>query len=152
MIDYSGVLGDFYFHRPDLFAGIKCGCTIEVWEWKRNFIPHFTEHMITYPIYDYSWFTLMKRCQVCIVCCKYIGNNQQHYNDTIPLLCFLSYQLIWVRSRNCGSLVTWFCYQLIAKPGNKTAAVSWPDPYTQCHYIEVSYNIILQHKNSNYDE
>ena len=26
------------------------------------------------------------------------------------------------------SLVTWFCYQLIAKPGNKTAAVSWPDP------------------------
>ena len=34
----------------------------------------------------------------------------------------------WVRSRNCGSLVTWFCYQLIAKPGNKTAAVSWPDP------------------------
>ena len=24
---------------------------------------------------------------------------------------------------------TWFCYQLIAKPGNKTVAVSWPDPY-----------------------
>ena len=37
--------------------------------------------------------------------------------------------IIWVRSRNCGCLVTWFCYQLIAKPGNKTAAVSWPDPY-----------------------
>ena len=37
---------------------------------------------------------------------------------------------IWVRSRNCGCLVTWFCYQLIAKPGNKTAAVSWPDPYS----------------------
>ena len=36
---------------------------------------------------------------------------------------------IWVRSRNCGCLVTWFCYQLIAKPGNKTATVSWPDPY-----------------------
>ena len=34
----------------------------------------------------------------------------------------------WVRSRNCGCLITWFCYQLIAKPGNKTAAVSWPDP------------------------
>ena len=37
---------------------------------------------------------------------------------------------IWVRSRNCGCLVNWFCYQLIAKPGNKTATVSWPDPYT----------------------
>ena len=36
---------------------------------------------------------------------------------------------IWVRSRNCGCLVTWFCYQLIAKPGNKTATVLWPDPY-----------------------
>ena len=32
-------------------------------------------------------------------------------------------------SRNCGCLVTWFCYQLIEKPGNETAAVSWPDPY-----------------------
>ena len=39
------------------------------------------------------------------------------------------FMYIWVRSRNCGCLVTWFCYQLIAKPGNKTAAVSWPDPY-----------------------
>ena len=36
---------------------------------------------------------------------------------------------MWVKSRNCGCLVTWFCYQLIAKPGNKTAAVPWPDPY-----------------------
>ena len=33
------------------------------------------------------------------------------------------------RSLNCGWLVTWFCYQLIAKPGNKTDTVSWPDPY-----------------------
>ena len=40
----------------------------------------------------------------------------------------LSLILMWVRSRNCGCLVTWFCYQLIAKPGNKTAAVPWPDP------------------------
>ena len=39
--------------------------------------------------------------------------------------------IIWVRSRNCGCLVTWFCYQLIAKPGNKTATVSWPDSYTK---------------------
>ena len=36
---------------------------------------------------------------------------------------------IWVRSRNCGCLVAWFYYQLIAKPGNKTATVPWPDPY-----------------------
>ena len=27
---------------------------------------------------------------------------------------------IWVGARRFGCLVTWFCYQLIAKPGNKT--------------------------------
>ena len=43
--------------------------------------------------------------------------------------CYASTMSIWVRSRNCSCLVTWFCYRLIAKPGNKTATVSWPDPY-----------------------
>ena len=32
-----------------------------------------------------------------------------------------------VGSRRCGCLVTWFCYQLIAKPGNKTATPPWPN-------------------------
>ena len=41
-----------------------------------------------------------------------------------------NHENIWARSRNSGCLVTWFCYQLIAKPGNKTATVSWPNPYT----------------------
>ena len=47
---------------------------------------------------------------------------------------------IWVRSRNFGCLVTctWFCYQLIAKPGNKTATVLWPNPYT----VECLYNVV----------
>ena len=36
---------------------------------------------------------------------------------------------IWIRSRSCGCLDTWFCYQLIAKPGKKTATVPWPDLY-----------------------
>ena len=43
---------------------------------------------------------------------------------------------IWVRSRNCSYLVTWFCYQLIAKPGNKTATVPWPDPYWKLDFQE----------------
>ena len=30
--------------------------------------------------------------------------------------------------KNCGCLVTWFCNQLIAKPGNKTATPSLPHP------------------------
>ena len=43
-------------------------------------------------------------------------------------LCIMVY--IWIRSRNCGRPVTWPCYQLIARPGNKTATVTWPDPYS----------------------
>ena len=27
-------------------------CTVEVWEWVSNFIPHFTERGITYSCYD----------------------------------------------------------------------------------------------------
>ena len=45
---------------------------------------------------------------------------------------------ISARSWNCGCLVTWFCYQLIAKPGNKTAAVSWPDPYASVQHINIA--------------
>ena len=36
-----------------------------------------------------------------------------------------SYMVCWVMEVYC--LVTWFCYQLIAKPGNKTVAPQWPD-------------------------
>ena len=52
---------------------------------------------------------------------------------------------IWVRSWNCGCFVTWFCYQLIAKPGNKTAAVSWPDPYGFIRYMQIyiSWSLLL---------
>ena len=47
---------------------------------------------------------------------------------------------IWVKSQNCGCLVTWFCYQLLAKPGNKTATVSWADPYI--HGTWVVWNVL----------
>ena len=39
---------------------------------------------------------------------------------------FLSIQ---IRSWRCDCLFTWFCYQMIAKPGNKVAAPLWPGPY-----------------------
>ena len=28
------------------------GCTVEVWEWTSNLIPHFIMHVITYPCWD----------------------------------------------------------------------------------------------------
>ena len=45
---------------------------------------------------------------------------------------------IWIRSHDCGCLVAWFCFQLIARPGNKTVAVSWPDPYIH-HYAQMYF-------------
>ena len=53
----------------------------------------------------------------------------------ISISCCKCHEIIWVRSRNCGCLVTWFCYQLIVKPGNKTAVVSWPDPYVSAYFL-----------------
>ena len=50
---------------------------------------------------------------------------------------------IWVRSQRCGCLVTWFCYQLIAKPGNKIAAPSRPDPYTSLGLNELKLRLDL---------
>ena len=56
---------------------------------------------------------------------KYIYKEEDLYG----IRTYREWGVIWVKWRNCGCLVTWFCYQLIAKPGNKTATVSWPDPY-----------------------
>ena len=38
-------------------------------------------------------------------------------------------------------LVTWFCYHLMAKPGNKTGAPSWPDQYTHTWKILIGRQI-----------
>ena len=38
------------------------------------------------------------------------------------------YICIWVGSWKCVCLVTWFCYQRIAKPGHKTTGPPWPNP------------------------
>ena len=56
----------------------------------------------------------------------YADNTKNHINNVVKEIIS-----VLVRSRKCGCLVTWFCDQLIAKPGNKTAKHSWPDPYWQ---------------------
>ena len=56
------------------------------------------------------------------------------YNDINTFVVNGFEECIWVRSRRCGFRVTWFCYQLIAKPGNTTAAPPCPDPYDWIQY------------------
>ena len=58
------------------------------------------------------------------------------------VICVFQWKL-QIRSRNCDCLVTRLCYQLIAKPGNKTAAVSWPDPYIQHMTLRLIKEAIL---------
>ena len=36
------------------------GCTVEVWGWISDSIPHFMINVITYPCWDYSWIMLVK--------------------------------------------------------------------------------------------
>ena len=70
-----------------------------------------------------------------------MSHFQLSFSDK-PLLAFIvllplgewhqTLKLICVRSQNFDCPVTWFGYQLIAKPGNrtaKTATVLWPDSY-----------------------
>ena len=74
-----------------------------------------------------------------------LGCGCQEYKH-VTYKCF-NHRNIWVRSRRCGCLVTWFCYQLVAKPGNKTAALPWPDPYICCDCFIFARSIIHLYSN-----
>ena len=66
---------------------------------------------------------------ISLSCCQINMGNMMNPLDNCPLIIscrIVVYIYIWVRSSRCGCLVTWFCYHLIAKPGNKTGAPSWP--------------------------
>ena len=51
---------------------------------------------------------------------------------------------IWVRPWRGTCLVTWFCYHLIAKPGDKTTAPSWPDPYANFNLRKCIQDVIYK--------
>ena len=61
----------------------------------------------------------------------------------ILIFCSVPRCRIWVQPWRCGCLVTWFCYQVIAKPGNKTATPSWPDPYTYKLYPTSFHHLLF---------
>ena len=99
----------FFIGRPV----VHCRHVIKVMIMTKKFEPIWYDYLLSWCMAKISW----PRFCVKVLCYQYIG---------IPIV---EIRYILVRSRNCGCLVAWFCYQLIAKPGNKTAAVSWPDTY-----------------------
>ena len=55
--------------------------------------------------------------------------NKTSQGQHIRSVAFFVSNMISVRSRRWACLVTWFCYHLIAKPGNKIGTLSWPNRY-----------------------
>ena len=112
--------------------------------WVSNSIPNYGRHQaITWTSVDLS------SMEICGTHRRPISKEVWSITSTSPRGQWVeSGPCIWVRSRRCGCLVTWFCYQLIAKPGNMTAAPSWPDPYAQgfdhWHYFRSDLPIIIQ--------
>ena len=49
---------------------------------------------------------------------------------------------LWVRPCMCTCLVTWFCYQMTAKPGHKTGPPLWPDPYIISPVSQRQYTLL----------
>ena len=113
------------------------------WDWlmvkgvtkKVNMTPVMKWHLFHITFFIWNMF----RMQLTL----YLLNKQSFAMITLS-------STIWVRSRNCGCLVTCFCYQLIAKPGNKTAAVSWPDPYDTQHSTPLINSLVPERCRRNF--
>ena len=109
----------------ELTTWISCNsrkCQKIFWNIVRHFKWYWTNEMYLKSLWT-KWY---REKSVSAWCLIMVRPKQVLGHLQTMLTRFLS--LIWVKSRNCGCLVTWFCYQLIAKPGNKTATVPWPDP------------------------
>ena len=52
------------------------GCTVEVWDWMNNFIPHFTMTVITYPCWNESYF----------ISVKWAKFHENFFSNTVTLL------------------------------------------------------------------
>ena len=82
-------------------------------------------HPSTYTALTWTWNSWNLSLEDCSVTWKLL--HVLKYRNLIWIITNWS-NIIWVRSRNCGCLVNWFFYQLIAKPANKTrrSFVTWP--------------------------
>ena len=65
--------------------------------------------------------------------------KREYWITKYKIIIFYAYVNICLGVR-CGRLATWFCYHLIVKLGNKTAAHPWPDPYV-IMFVHVMWDV-----------
>ena len=106
----------------DFKVWYRADCRIVLSQWETALLCNAVSHWLGANLESSLWYMFCLHHKIILyektLCCTMLKQ----------VSCMLT-SSIWVRSRNCDCLVTWFCYQLITKPGNKTAAVPWPDPY-----------------------
>ena len=106
------------------------GATAEVWEWIRNFIPHFTGHVIIYPSWGYSYY---------------------HYNDVIMIISYLGMKSWDLHVCDRASTIThvdrvkksnpwynkiWLCLNVTI----------WSSPICLCYFHSFCYNFKISGK------
>ena len=114
---------------------IKRSCILSRPQWAKmnDLIPPLNDE-------SHDQYLLMARKKATIVIYIWMNNlitraRIAEFQWSIYLLFICLWSYIWVRSRRCGRPATWSCYQLIAKPDNKTAPRSRPDPYLCVKFI-----------------
>ena len=75
------------------------------------------------------WFQTRCRHRDVTVTTRYTGECRKVFCQTIHA--YPTFRLAYIRDqvKTVGLFCYWFCYHLIAKPGNNTSPQSWPDPY-----------------------
>ena len=135
------IFGTIFLAHPHVCQGTTTHC---VHQMKINWLQWLDKWISILNIHMHMWYVNKTKATT-------DNDNNDNNSDNNCLYCKLQIKLRTtkygsggVRSRNCGRLVTWFCYQLIAKPGNKTATVPCPDPYIYL-YIYIYIYIYMSH-------
>ena len=127
-------------HDKSALVQVMASCRQATCHYLSHVDPDLSRYGVTRPqwvntLRPKKWLTFCRQLK-CLITSTWVKINMKYKKCTLSSIeawghfafCRLPF-FIWVRSRRCGCLVTWFCYHLIAKPGNKTAAHSWPEPY-----------------------
>ena len=82
------------------------GATVEVWEWICNSIPHFTEHVLTYPYWDMRLSTLQKGAQGVKTMALWMGMHYEWMFNQVSIMMYKRPALCYIECPLCCCHVT----------------------------------------------